>query len=139
MFPKNNHHLKEIFKKAKTPKISKFSGEYFVDMLTVLPNLRKFSHRKFFYKQKDKVLGHNVLFTNKVWGRFFLEQGICKEIDSLGVIVINYKRRGNGFISNRIRDYVRCINENSLYIGRFNYLFLRKLYFLGYFSLLKVK
>lgn len=138
MFPKNNHKLREIFKKAKMPEISEFSGEYFVDMLTILPNLRKFSHRKFFYKQKDKVLGYNILFTNKVWGHFFLEEGICKEIDSSGVIVINYNRGENGCISNRIIDYVKCIEENSLYLGRFNYLLLGKLRFSGYFSLSKI-
>ncbi|MEW5760120.1 MAG: hypothetical protein AB1779_05085 [Candidatus Thermoplasmatota archaeon] len=138
-FPKNNYELKEIFKNAKTPKISEFDGEYFVDMLTVLPSLRKISHRKIFYSKNNKVFGYNVLFTDKIWGAFFLEEGICKEIDSLKVVVINYDRTENSFITKRIRDHVRCIEEKSLYIGRFNYLFGSNLRFLGYFSLSKAK
>ena len=55
--PKNNYKLTEIFKNARTPKLSEFNGEYFVDMLTILPSLRKFSHRKIFYSENDKTLG----------------------------------------------------------------------------------
>jgi hypothetical protein len=137
--PKNNYELKEIFKKVSTPEISEFKGEYWVDMLTILPSLRKFSHHKVFYSENNKVLGYNVLFTNKIWGRFFLEEGICKEVDSVKVVVINYDRIENSFISNRIRDYVRCIEKDALYLGRFNYIFMEKSIFLGYFSLLKTK
>jgi hypothetical protein len=138
-FPENNYELTEFFKKASVPEISKFNGEYLVDMLTVSPSLRKFSHRKVFYIENNRVLGHNVLFTDMIWGHFFLEQGICQEVDSSKVVVINYNRPENSFISNRIRDYVRCIVDDTLYIGRFNYLFMGKHRFLGYFSLSKTK
>lgn len=137
--PRSNDELKEIFKDAKTPNISEFKGEYFVDMLTVLPSLRKISHRKVFYLENNKVLGYNMIFTNKIWGRFFVEEGICEAVDSLRVVVINYDRAENSFISNRIRDQVRCVEEKTLYLGRFNYIFMGKLRFLGYFSLLKKK
>jgi hypothetical protein len=137
--PKNNYKLTEIFKNARTPKLSEFNGEYFVDMLTILPSLRKFSHRKIFYSENDKILGYNIIFTNKIWGHFFLEEGICEELNLLRVAVINYNRKENSFISNKIRDYVRCLEENTLYLGRFNYIFMGKLYFLGYFSLSKTK
>jgi hypothetical protein len=136
--PKNNYELTKFFKNARTPNVYEFCGEYFVDMLTVLPSLRKFSHRKVFYIENDRALGYNLLFTNKIWGHFFLEDGICAEIDSSKVVVINYDRLENSFISNRIRDYVKCIDD-TLYIGRFNYLFMGKPQFLGYFSLTKVK
>ncbi|MQY66518.1 MAG: hypothetical protein GH147_08590 [Clostridia bacterium] len=108
-------------------------------MLTSLPSLRKFLHRKVFYHEKNRVLGYNVLLKNMIWGRFFLEEGICKEMDSIKAVVINYNKPENSFISNRIIDYVRCIKENTLYLGRFNYLLRGKFFFLGYFSLLKVK
>lgn len=137
--PKNNYELKEIFKDAKTPNISEFKGEYFVDMLTGLPSLRKISHRKVFYLENNRILGYNMIFTNKIWGHFFVEEGICEAVDSLRVVVINYDRAENSFISNRIRDHVRCVEEKTLYLGRFNYIFMGKLRFLGYFSLLKKK
>ncbi|MFH0790068.1 MAG: hypothetical protein V2A64_00375 [Candidatus Omnitrophota bacterium] len=133
--PKNNRRLGEIFKDAGLPEVSEFNGEYFVDMLTVLPSLKAFSHRKFFYSQNGKVIGYNILFTRKVWGHFFVEQGVCEAADSLPAVVINYNRTENSFISNRIRDYVRCIEKDKLYLGRFNYILRGKLYFLGYFSL----
>ena len=137
--PKNNYELNKIFRNLKTSNVSQFKDEYFVDMLTGLPTLRKILHRKVFYHEKNRVLGYNVLLKNMIWGRFFLEEGICKEMDSIKVVVINYNRPENSFISNRIIDHVRCIEENALYLGRFNYLLRGKFFFLGYFSLLKIK
>ena len=138
-FPKNNRELNEIFKKAAMSKISDFQGEYFVDMLTGLPSLKKISHRKVFYPRNNEILGHNLIFSNKIWGCFFVEEGICKELNGLRVAIINYDRKKNSFISNRIRDYVRCIEHPALFLGRFNYIFWGKPRFLGYFSLLKTK
>jgi len=136
--PRNNSQLKKLFRNARAPKITEFDGEYSVDMLTVLPSLKKFSHRKIFYKEDNRILGYNKLFANKIWGRFFLEEGIYEEKDSLKVIVINYDRAENSFISNRIRDQIRCIKDNELYLGRFNIKFMGKLHFSGYFSLSKM-
>lgn len=137
--PKNNYELTEIFRNARSPEIFEFNGEYLVDMLTMLPSLRRFSHRKVFYPEKDKILGYNVLFTNKIWGHFFLKDEICIELDSSKVVEINYDRLGNSFVTSRIRDHVKSIVDNTLYIGRFNYLFMGRLRFLGYFSLLRIK
>lgn len=137
--PRDENELEKILRDAKMPELSDFEGEYFVEMLTGrLPNLRRFSHRKRFSREKDKVVGCNVLFNDARWGHFFLEEGVCKELDSLGVMVINYDVAENSFATNRIRDYVRCVEENELYIGRFNYLFRGKLRFLGYFSLSRI-
>jgi hypothetical protein len=136
-FPKNNKELEEIFKNAQIPEASEFDGEYFVDMLTVLPSLRKLSHRKVFHIENGKALGYNKLFSNRSWGRFFLEEEACKELGSLPAILINYDRPENSLLTNGMRDYVRRIEKGRIYIGRFNYLFMGKLLFLGYFSLIK--
>lgn len=138
IFPKNNYKLKEIFKNARIPEISEFNGEYYVDMLTVLPSLRKFSHRKIFYSKNGETLGYNALFKNKIWGHFFLEKGICKKTESLETVIINYDKAENSFFFNKIRDYIRGVEGTNLYLGQFNYIFMGKLYFLGYFSLSKI-
>jgi hypothetical protein len=134
-FPKNNRELEEMFRSAEVPEISEFDGEYFVDMLTILPSLRRFSHRKIFYADNDKALGHNQIFSKKSWGQFFLEGGVCKELGSLRTVLINYNVPENSFITYRMRDHVRRIEKGSVYIGRFYCLFMNKLLFLGYFSL----
>ncbi len=137
-FPRSNNKLKEIFKKAGTPDISEFSGEYLVDMLTFIPGFKMFPLRKVFYLENGGVSGYNILF-NKVWGHFFLEKGFCEEVDSSGVAVINYDRTENSTIIRKIRDYVRCLDAGNLYLGRFNYMFVGRLRFLGYFSLSRMK
>jgi hypothetical protein len=136
--PKNNRYLSEIFKKARTPEISELNGEYAVDMLTLIPSLKRFEHRKVFYPEDSGVSGYNLLL-NRQWGRFYLEQGTCKEPGSLNVVVINYDKPGNLCITKQVRDHLKCVEDRSLYLGRFNVLLLGKLYFLGYFSLRKVK
>jgi len=133
--PQDNHSLTRIFKAATIPNIADFGGEYSVNMLTGLPNFRRFGHRKIFYEEGNKVSGHNVII--KPWGRFFLKEGIS-DVDGKSVVVIDYNRSENSFISRRIRDHVRYIQEGNLYIGRFNYMLMGKLYFVGYFSLSRV-
>ncbi|UCB56842.1 MAG: hypothetical protein JSV30_06525 [Candidatus Omnitrophota bacterium] len=136
-FPRSTRKFDEIFKKAHCPAPSELKGEYFVDMLSALPTLRGFFHRKVFIPEGDGVSGYNLLFADKKWGAFFLEKGICNELGSIEAMVINYDREENSFLTNKIRDYIRCIEPGRLYIGRFNYLFMGKLRFLGYFSLSK--
>lgn len=135
--PRNNIALRIIFKNATEPDTSEFSGEYTVDMLTVLPSLQRFAHRKVFHHDNTTVSGHNVLFSNTIWGHFFLEQGICPQVDSGKVIVINYNTTKNSFLTRRIRDHVRCIEKNRLYLGRFNLVVMGRPRFLGFFSLSK--
>lgn len=136
-FPETRQELNEVFRKASAPRISEFHGEYLVDMLTVFPSLKRFSHRKIFYAENKRVLGYNVLF-NKIWGRFLVEKGVIGVNGSLEAAVINYAGSQNSFLTAGIRDYVRCVEEDKLYIGRFNYLLLGRLHFLGYFSLEKI-
>lgn len=133
--PRDNHNLTDIFKDATMPNIDDFSGEYYVYMLTGLPNFRRFGHRKIFYTEGDRIIGHNVI--RIPCGHFSLEEGIS-DLDGKDVIVINYSRSENSFISKRIRDHVRCIQEGNLYIGRFNYILMGRLYFMGYFLLSRV-
>ena len=135
--PRNHSRLTEIFKNAGIPDIFEFHGEYLVDMLTVLPSLKNFSHRKVFFTENNRVKGYNILFRKKIWGHFFLEHGTYKGKDPLDVLVINYARRENSF-SFRMIDYVRCIEDDTLYLGRFNYMLFGKPRFLGYFTLSKI-
>lgn len=137
-FPQSSRELREVFKSASPPDIFELTGEYLVDMLTVWPSFRRFSHRKIFYREKNKVLGHNVLL-NVTWGRFFIEEDICKDLDPVKVAVINYNRPENLFHIRPIRDHIRCVEKGVHYIGRFNYLVSGRLMFLGYFSLEKIK
>jgi len=137
-FPANHNALKEMFINAAAPELSDFQGEYIVDMLAYLPSLKKLSHRKTFYKKNDRTLGHNILL-NKKWGHFFLEEGVCSELDSIRTVVINYDLKENTFPVRRIRDHLRCIEKEKIYIGRFNYMIGTRLYFIGYFSLEKMK
>jgi hypothetical protein len=134
--PENNLRLTEIFRNAACPDISELSGEYIVDMLTVFPSLKRLSHRKVFCLENNRVSGYNVLLGIR-WGRFYLEEAICREPDSLKAAVINYDRKENTFFIRRIRDHIRRI-ERDIYLGRFNYLLYGRLYFLGYFSLEKI-
>lgn len=137
IFPKSSRELKQIFKNATPPDISELTGEYIVDMLTVWPSFKRFSHRKVIYKENQRVLGYNVLF-DKIWGRFIVEEGICRDVDSVSVAVINYNRAENSLPVRGIRDHVRCIKKEIFYIGRFYYQLPERLQFLGYFSLEKI-
>ncbi|MFH0857013.1 MAG: hypothetical protein V1860_03895 [bacterium] len=131
----NNPKLDKIFKNASPAEISDLNGEYYVDMLTgVLPSIRRFSHRKIFYQEDGKTTGCNIVFKNFKWGYFFLE---TRNFTSEQQTAINYAIAENSFLTNKIRDHIKCVEPGKLYIGRFNYLLGGKLYFLGYFSLIK--
>jgi hypothetical protein len=136
-FPRDSRELNAMFRNASDPVLSELAGEYLVDMLTVWPSFKRLSHRKVFYRENNKVLGHNVLL-NVTWGRFFIEEDICKDSGSIKVAVINYNRPENLFHVRPIRDHIRCVDKGMNYIGRFNYLVSGKLMFLGYFSLEKI-
>jgi len=133
-----NRELKQIFMTATTPSVTEFNGEYLVDMLTVWPSFKRFSHRKIFYNKGGRMAGHNVIF-NKSWGHFIVEQAICGNIHSVGAALVNYNMKENSFLVRGIRDHVRRIIKDDLYIGRFNHMFYGRLCFLGYFSLEKIK
>lgn len=133
-----SRELREIFRTAIVPPVTEFDGEYLVDMLTIWPSFKRFSHRKIFYRKDSGVAGHNVLF-NRSWGHFSVEEGTCDNISPAKAVVINYNRSENPFLVRGIRDHVRRIIKDDLYIGRFNYMCRGRPRFLGYFSLEKIK
>ncbi len=135
--PNTFSELKEIFINADPPVLSGLEGEYLVDMLTIFPSFKRFSHRKVIYKEKGLMQGHNLLLGKK-WGYFMLEEDVCSVPDQKDVAVINYNIKVNSVIIRGIRDQIRCVNRDKLYIGRFNYMLSGRLIFLGYFSLEKV-
>jgi hypothetical protein len=137
--PRTNRELDDMFRSATVPDISDFSGEYFVDMLTVLPSLRTVSHRKIFHDDLEGVSGYNMIFRKMMWGRFYLEKGLSSDPDPSPVVVINYDRADNLIVFRRIRDHVRCLEKGVLYLGRFNYIMMGTPRFLGYFSLSQSK
>lgn len=137
-FPRNSRELNSTFRNASDPELSDLEGEYLVDMLTAWPSFKRFKHCKVFYKEGGRVLGHNMML-NVPWGRFFIEESICRDPGPVKVAVINYNRPENLPHVRPIRDYIRCVEKGTLYIGRFNYLMSGRLIFLGYFSLEKIK
>lgn len=132
--PLSHGKLKKYFHNASVPDLYEFSGEYLVNML-MIPGYRKLFHRKIFYRESNNVAGYNLLF-NKRWGRFLMEE---QNVNELKVSVINYDRAENSFLIRGIRDHLRRVEESAFYIGRFNYIIREKLYFLGYFTLEKIK
>ncbi len=134
--PKTFRELKDVFMHAVPPDPTELKGEYIVDMLTIFPSFKRFSHRKVFYSDNSSVMGHNELFGMK-WGHFFIEEAFCENVDQKRTIVINYNRRDNSPLIRGIRDQIRCVRKGEFYIGRFNYSFFGRLVFLGYFSLEK--
>ncbi len=136
--PKTGKELWDAFKNARVPSPAEFEGEYEVDMLTVLPSLRRFAHRKTFEKTGGAVTGRNVLFRSSCWGGFFLEESVIPGPEGLKAVVINYNIRGNTFLTRRIRDYVRSVDGTRVYLGRFTLMVNNKPRFLGYFSLTKI-
>lgn len=137
--PKGNKNLEEIFKKARAPEIGEFRGEYAVRMLTRLPSLHLLKHRKSFRRVEGGVTGQNILLRDCRWGEFFLEEGVMPGHEQLKVVVINYGTRGNTVITRGIRDLVRAVEGERLYLGRLNLLIGNRLRFLGYFSLERIE
>jgi hypothetical protein len=133
--PKGNKRLEEVFKKARAPEITEFRGEYAVRMLTRLPSLHWLKHRKSFSRAEGGVTGQNILLRGCSWGEFFLEEGVMPGREQLKVVVINYGTRGNTVVTRGIRDLVRAVDGERLYLGRLNLLIGGRLRFLGYFSL----
>ncbi len=136
--PGSHKELREVFINGTTPSPAELSGEYLVDMLTVWPSLKRFYHCKVIYKKEKRVEGHNLVF-NRIWGRFIVEEDICVDVDSVKVALINYDRPENSLLIRGIRDHIRCLKRDALYIGRFNYMLFGRPRFLGYFSLEKIK
>lgn len=137
--PKSDSALWQVFKNGRLPEIGEFQGEYTVRMLTIAPSLHGMKHRKVFFQSKGDVCGKNILFRHLEWGSFFLKETRMQGPERLQVVVINYGRPENTILTRRIRDLVRAVDGDKLYLGRFNILVRGKLRFLGYFSLTKIE
>ncbi len=135
--PNTFRELKDVFMHAVPHDPVDLEGEYLVDMLTIFPSFKRFSHRKVIYVDNNNVLGHNELFGVK-WGHFFIEEALCENVDNKRTAVINYNRKDNSPLIRGIRDQIRFLEKEGFYIGRFNYSFFGRLVFLGYFSLEKI-
>jgi hypothetical protein len=134
-FPRNGTTLRRMFLDGTVPAPSEFRGEYFVDMLTILPSFLWANHRKAFHPEGPSVVGHNVFFKGMAWGRVILEPGLCPALDNAPCLVIDYRGRGNSILSSPMLDHLRCVKPGTAYLGRFNYRMGGDLLFLGYFSL----
>jgi len=136
--PRSNKELDKIFLACDQLNTEDFIGEYSVFMLTGYPNFLNFAHRKIFFLKGDKVYGRNVFLKNIRWANHFLEKAICEKPSPIETILINYNTSETAFVFSRIRDYMRKVND-SLYLGRFNYMLGKRELFLGYFSLTKLQ
>lgn len=136
--PKSNKALWQVFKNGRIPQVREFQGEYLVRMLTMLPSLHRVKHRKSFETDDKGSVGKNILFRNFAWGNFFLEEGALEKPEKLEAVIINYATRKNTCMIRRIRDFVRAVDGDRLYLGRFTMVILGKPVFLGYFSLTKI-
>ena len=137
-FPRRYHALKKIFLNACDPDIAALKGEYIVDILSFLPSLKRFNHRKVFHAGENNITGHNVLF-GKTWGTFSVSESNDKESGFKKSLMLNYDMEDNFFLLRNIRDYMRSNENDTWYIGKFYFRFFRWDFFIGYFSLEKIK
>jgi len=137
-FPTSYKEINKIFLNASDPAIAELSGDYIVDILSFLPSFKRFNHRKVMYVKGDNHMGYNVLF-GKTWGSFSVSEETFRESGFLKAVRLNYNLKDNVFPIKNIRDYIRCIEEKSLYIGKFYYLVLGYPILIGYFSLEKIQ
>jgi hypothetical protein len=137
-FPWSYKELNKIFLNAHDPDIDDFQGEYIVDILSWLPSFKSISHRKVIYTEGNRHYGHNV-FPCLQWGQFLLTEKTLKESGDIKTLMLSYDLMDNFYLIKNIRDYIRCIDKNTLYIGKFYYQIFGYPVFIGYFSLEKIK
>ena len=113
-------------------------GEFIVDILSFLPSLKRLSHRKVMLSKGKEGIGHNVLYGRR-WGHFLLTENTFKELGSLKAIQLSYDVEDNFYLMKHIRDYIRCIDKKTLYIGKFYYHLFGYPVLIGYFSLEKIQ
>lgn len=111
------------------------SGDYAVHMLSLMPSLHRFGHRKRFLADRARPGGTNLFFRSLRWGRFLLEEGRSDDPEPLPVVVINYDVPGNLPPTRLVRDHLRELVPGRRYLGRLNVLLAGRLRFLAYFGL----
>jgi len=118
--------------------MAELQGEFIVDILSFLPSLKGLSHRKVMFTKGKQGHGHNVLY-GRTWGHFLLTENTFKELGSRKAVQLSYDVEDNFYLIKNIRDYIRCIDEKTLYIGKFYYHLFGHPLFIGYFSLEKIQ
>ncbi|MEN6476247.1 MAG: hypothetical protein ABFD81_19685 [Syntrophaceae bacterium] len=113
------HSLKEAFAAGTTPASTELKGYYVVRLVTgILPDIRFFSHCKFF---PDDVAvnggGYNEFLGRIRIGDFITEDAQSILGDGQQVLRINYNRPGNPFWLKGLNDELKTLRP-GFYLGR---------------------
>jgi len=135
LLPKKSRELEMIFREAAAPAASALLGTYAVDMLTGVPSLRWWNHRKRIWSGVSAG-GCNLVGENLDWGYFRLRNATCP-LDGRPAVLVDYDVWPNGF-SRRFCDHLRCTDDPCILLGRFSCRLFGQPRFLGYFSLIKL-
>ncbi len=113
------HSLKEAFAAGSTPAATELNGYYAVRLVTgFLPDIRFFSHRKFFPDEvATKGGGYNEFLGLVRIGNFITEQSQSILGDGQKVLRINYNRPGNPFWLKPLNDELKML-QPGIYLGR---------------------
>ncbi|MEA2101201.1 MAG: hypothetical protein U9P80_01335 [Thermodesulfobacteriota bacterium] len=113
--------LKDRFAAGTTPDPSDLRGYYAVKLITgILPDIRFFSHRKFFppnVEEREGTGGYNEFLGLIRIGNFKI--GVIDSIlgDGQKVLRVNYNREGNPFWVRPLNDELKKIRD-GYYLGR---------------------
>lgn len=113
------HSLKEAFAGGMTPASTELNGYYAVRLVTgILPDIRFFSHCKFFPDDvAAKGGGFNEFLGRIRIGDFITEQAQSILGDGQQVLRINYDRAGNPFWLKPLNDELKMLRP-GFYLGR---------------------
>jgi len=116
---KNFLRLKEDFERASTPDPTELRGYFEVRLVTgILPDIRFFSHRKFFPEDVESQGGGYNEFLGLIRiGNFKIEVADSILGDGQTVLRVNYNRQGNPFWLKPLNDELKKIRD-GYYLGR---------------------
>jgi hypothetical protein len=131
--------LREAFAYAATPELGDLKGYYAVRLVTgILPDIRFFSHGKFFPEDVEtKGGGFNEFLGLLKIGNFSIEKGDSILGDGQRVLRINYSRPGNPFWLKPLNDELKQIAK-GFYLGRGIYCLRGYAFNTFYFSVEKI-
>jgi hypothetical protein len=131
--PRDRRQLSEVFEGGVVPASDELQGEYAVEILTgIVPNGRRFGHRKRFAIEQGVRQTYNVLFRDWRFGHFRVRDPEPDE--SWAVFDYNDERNT---VLRRMRDHVRRIDDGA-YLGKYNFFIGGRLRFVGFFSMIKM-
>lgn len=130
--PTKLNDLKKIYNNLKPAISTDLEGEYYVNVIKgIFPDIKILNHKKNIIKDQEKTIGYNIFFDKLKWGYFELSQ-YNKEVS-----IIDYNQSVNTFISRYLVDYIKCIKQGELYLGKLYIKILGIHLFLIYFTLTK--